>query len=511
MACWSKARLREHKPAIATIVALLLLWLLAAPASASPLEISGVSSGNITETTAAITWTTDLEGNSTVNYGNSTELGTIVTDSEFVFNHSITLTGLDLVTLYYCEVSSTDSGNNTATSPGNGTYHTFTTDPYPPKISGITVGNITDTSAIITWTTDRLGNSTINYGNTSLLGLTAYDSNFLSDHSVTLTGLSPATFYYFDVWSTNLYSNTTVDSNGGQFYTFTTLMPLPTISGVNASNLTDISATITWTTDQLGNSSVYYGTTTDLGSTASSSSLAYNHAIDLTGLLPNTLYYYKVSTTNTEGRTATSPSGSDFYTFKTAVRLELQGWGWCTNQSRVVPATLEGYALFIEREHAPESFSMHAWGNLTLLPPDISPEIISLDMYGSRVRTQFYLRQEVTGESSTFTGTWITGNDTEFYMVTSGLIALPNPEGEAFKTARLCFVLLRTPDVDVPQKEPGGFAADLDTFIAWSTKYFDRTLDSLVGSGVGKILGEILAKIMILIANIRALGAPYFP
>ena len=150
-------------------------------------------------------------------------------------------------------------------------------------------------------------------------------------------------------------------------------------------------------------------------------------------------------------------------------------------------------------------------GNLTLQVGNATAEIVPVDLYGSRVRTQFYLRQEVTGESSTFTGTWITGNDTELYIVTSGTLALPNPEGEAFKTARLCFVLLRTPDVDVPQKQPGGFAADLDTFIAWSTKYFDRTLDSLVGSGVGKILGEILAKIMILIANIRALGAPYFP
>jgi len=504
---WSKARLSEHKPTIATIVALLLLWLLAAPASASPLEISGVTSGNITDTTATITWTTDLEGNSTVNYGNTTEMLLSTSDSNFLSNHTMTLTELEPATLYYYQVSSTDSNGDTATSNmGN-----FTTDPYFPTISGINVGNITDTSAIITWTTDRLADSTINYGNTSLLGLTAYDSNFLFDHSVTLTGLSPATFYYFDVGSTNLYGNTTVDTNGGAFYTFTTLMPLPTISGVNASNLTDTSATITWTTDQLASSTVNYGTSIPPSLAASDITPVLNHTINLTELTPNTLYYYEISSTNTEGRTAVSPGNNTYYTFNTAVHLDLQGWGWCTSYSEVASATLVGYATVVERTHASQSFSVHVVGNLTLQPSNAPAETVPVDLYGSRVRTLFYLRQEVTGESSTFTGTWITGNDTELYIVTSGTLALPNPEGEAFKTARLCFVLLRTPDVDVPQKEPGGFAADLDTFIAWSTKYFDRTLDSLVGSGVGKILGEILAKIMILIANIRALGTPYIP
>ena len=509
---WSKARLREHKPAIATIVALLLLWLLVAPASAGPLQISAVTSGNITETTAIITWTTDEFSNSTVNYGNATPPVNAASDSGFVTAHVINLTDLTPGTLYYYEVVSTnEAGNVTIVDNNGGFYYTFTTDPYPPTISGITVGNITDTSAIITWTTDRLADSTINYGNTSLLGLTAYDSNFLFDHSVTLTGLTPDTFYYFDVASTNLYGNTTFDTNGGEFYNFTTMMSPPSISGVNASDITDTLATIIWTTDQLANSTVNYGTSTSLGFTIPDSNLSYSHTINLTGLTPNTLYYYEITATNTEGRTAVSPGNNTYYTFNTAVHLDLQGWGWCTSYSEVASATLVGYATVVERTHASQSFSVHVVGNITLQPSNAPAETVPVDLYGSRARSLFYLRQEVTGESSTFTGTWITGNDTELYIVTSGTLVLPNPEGEAFKTARLCFVLLRTPDVDVPQKEPGGFAADLDTFIAWSTKYFDRTLDSLVGSGVGKILGEILAKIMILIAHIRALGTPYIP
>jgi len=500
---WPQPRLREHKVAIAALAALLLLWLLAAPASASPLTITNVSSGNITDTTATITWTTDLEGNSTVNYGNTTELGTIVPDGEFVFNHSITLTGLDPATLHYYEVSSTGSNGDTVVSNiGN-----FTTDPYFPTISGINAGNITNNSAIITWTTDRLADSTVNYGTSIPPSLAASDITPVLNHTITLTGLTPSTLYYFGVSSTNQYGNTTVDNSGGFFYSFTTGLM---ISGVSAGNITDTSATITWTTDQPGNSTVNYGNSTPPGFTASDATPVFNHSISLIGLTPGTLYYYDVSSSNAEGTTTFSPGNNTYYTFTTAVHLDLQGWGWCTSYGDVASASLVGYATVVERGNASQSFSVHAVGNLTLQVGNATPEIVPIDLYGSRVRTLFYLRQEVTGESSTFTGSWLTGNDTQFYIMATGLIALPNPEGQSFKTARLCFVLLRTPDVNVPLGQPGSFVDDLNYIVGWSTKYFDTLLDSLVGTGVGKILGEILAKIMILIAHIRALGAPYF-
>ncbi len=412
---WSKARLREHKPAIAIIVALLLLWLIATPASASPLTITNVSSGNITQTTATITWTTDEPANSTVNY-----------------------------------------------------WYTA-----PP-------------------------------------GLTASNSTFDSNHTVNLTGLDPNTTYYYQVSSSDESGNTTVDDNSGHFYSFKTMMLASTLSAVSATNITDTSATITWTTDELGNSTVHYGNSTPPSLTASNSTFVTSHSITLTGLTPDTLYYYDVSSSNSEGTTTVSPGHGTYYTFTTAVHLDLQGWGWCTSYGNVATATLVGYATQVERGNDSQSFSVHAVGNLTLQIGNATPEIVPVDLYGSRIRTLFYLRQEVTGESSTFTGTWITGNDTQLYILTSGLLALPNPEGQSFKTARLCYVVLRTPGGDVPDKPPGGFAADLDTFIAWSTKYADRTITALVGTGVGKIIAEILAKIMILIANIRALGTPYF-
>lgn len=507
-----KSQLSAHKVAIAVLVALFLMAALIALASASPLEISEVSSGNITETTATITWTTDEPGNSTVNYGNSTSLDLTVSDSAFTASHTINLGNLTLGTLYYYEVVSTnEAGNETKVDNNEGAYYTFTTEPYFPSISGVEVSNIAETSATITWTTDRLANSRVNYGETIPLGHNEPDSDYILNHTINLSNLKPKTLYYFEVVSINQDGNTTTDNNGGFYYSFTTEQTAPQIWSIAATNITNNSATITWTTDQASTSTVFYGETQALGETVPKAESVYQHSVVLTDLSPNTLYYYAVRSTNTEGKTTTDTNGGAYYTFNTEQSITLEGWGWFTNYSEVASVTLEGYVEIVEREHAALSYSMHMAGDLTLYLGNESTETISFDMYGSRVRSLFYLRQEETGFSATFTGTWMDTDDSQPYIMTTGMIALPNPEGQSFKTARLLSVILRTPEVEVPAKQADGFAANVEVVVAWITKFFDKLLDNLVGTGVGQILGDILTKIMILIAEIRALGTPYTP
>ena len=116
----------------------------------------------------------------------------------------------------------------------------------PLTISSVAAGNITDTSATITWVTDELATSMVNYGNSTDLGSTASDGTLVTDHAIGLTNLSPATLYYYEVSSTNAEGNTTVDSDGGAYYTFTTAAPGTTpltISSVAAGNITAVSYT----------------------------------------------------------------------------------------------------------------------------------------------------------------------------------------------------------------------------------------------------------------------------
>lgn len=88
----------------------------------------------------------------------------------------------------------------------------------------------------------------------------------------------------------------------------------PTISTVQSS-ATSSGATITWTTDAASSTQVEYGQTTAYGSSSAlDPTLVTAHSVTLTGLLPNTLYHYRVKS-GTNGIVTTS---GDF-TFTTGV------------------------------------------------------------------------------------------------------------------------------------------------------------------------------------------------
>lgn len=92
----------------------------------------------------------------------------------------------------------------------------------PPIISTISSGSPTASSAIVTWTTDELSDSQIEYGlTTSYESQTTLDTNLVTDHSVSLSGLSASTTYNFRVKSKDASGNLAVSGNG----VFTTLIP----------------------------------------------------------------------------------------------------------------------------------------------------------------------------------------------------------------------------------------------------------------------------------------------
>ena len=80
----------------------------------------------------------------------------------------------------------------------------------------------------------------------------------------------------------------------------------PVISAELASNITASAATITWTTDETSNSVVEYGLTTSYGSTVSDPTNVTSHSVGLSSLAANTLYHYRVKSTDAAGNTATS-------------------------------------------------------------------------------------------------------------------------------------------------------------------------------------------------------------
>jgi len=91
----------------------------------------------------------------------------------------------------------------------------------------------------------------------------------------------------------------------------------PVISNVNVTGIAQTSATINWTTNEVSDSRVEYGTTTSYGSsTALNASLVTAHSQTLTGLTASTTYHYRVVSRDGAHNTATS-SDATFTTSST--------------------------------------------------------------------------------------------------------------------------------------------------------------------------------------------------
>jgi hypothetical protein len=100
-------------------------------ASTNPPVISNVASSGVTDTSATITWTTDISSSSQMIYGPTSSYGQSTTlDGTQVTRHSQTLTNLTPSTQYHFAVQSKGSASNTSTSGDN----TFTT-----KASSVTL------------------------------------------------------------------------------------------------------------------------------------------------------------------------------------------------------------------------------------------------------------------------------------------------------------------------------------------------------------------------------------
>ncbi len=136
--------------------------------------------------------------------------------------------------------------------------------------------------------TGRL-NNTLNFNGTSFV-------NGLND---VLVNSCVCTACLIQGTNCSISINTSVESRGQILYSALNITYELDRSAMNISNIvatvTTGTATINWTTDDLGNSTINLGTTTALGNFVSNSSLIFNHSILLTGLSSNTLYYYNIT------------------------------------------------------------------------------------------------------------------------------------------------------------------------------------------------------------------------
>jgi uncharacterized repeat protein (TIGR02543 family) len=142
---------------------------------------------------------------------------------------------------------------------------------------------------------------------------------------VTLTA-TPASGYTFDYWGGDASGSSatitiTMDSDKNVIAHFSVVdIAPPVISEVNASKITESSATIAWITDEPATSQVEYGTTDAYGSTTPlDEELTTSHGVTLTELRSEITYHFRIKSADE----AENEALSDGYTFTTKTTKEL--------------------------------------------------------------------------------------------------------------------------------------------------------------------------------------------
>lgn len=322
-----------------TIIPLLLALIFGANI-VSALDISGVSVSDVTDNSASVKWTTDVNTDATINYGLDSAVG-IVRDATFTNKtHLLTIQNLEPATTYYFRVVSTDKDGNKSATAG---FVLTTkdnqqaqakkaiqdikkvTDPdqlkqvveavqqqaqdviRPPSIIGLPSVTPTPDGAVIVWSSDRPASSLVDLvsdtdysaGSSDPYTIHQGQPDDTTSHSVTVIGLDPATVYHFRVSST--------DSSGLQGVsedaTFETRSQLPEITGLQVSRIQETSATVSWNTVGVPAKGriEYQNLRTKVARTAGDPVLAASHQVVLSGLEFGTRYNATVYATNQAG------------------------------------------------------------------------------------------------------------------------------------------------------------------------------------------------------------------
>ena len=200
-------------------------------------------------------------------------------------------------------------------------------DTTPPVISGVTEASLSQTDATIVWSTNELATSELRYGMTNSYGSNAtLGVSTALVHTATLLGLTAGTTYYYCIDATDTSGNTSHSCDHSFSTAAATPAPTtvttnstsvgldtntPTVSAVTILPITTTTATVTWVTDEVANAEVEYGTTANYGSTSAlDSNLALTHSIALSNLSPNTLYHYRVKSSDAIGNLAVTPDNT---------------------------------------------------------------------------------------------------------------------------------------------------------------------------------------------------------
>ncbi len=180
-------------------------------------EIKDIEATTSNDGKVKVRWKTNVDADSIVVYGETTEYGLSTGSGDLTTDHIVTISGLTGDSTYRFKATSRDSLGNRAESADL----TFTTpkDEAAPVISEVLnetssqgSGGAAKIQLIISWTTDEPATSQVEYGEGIGGGgeyslRTTEDESLLQSHLVIVSGLSPSTTYRFRLVSKDKAGN----------------------------------------------------------------------------------------------------------------------------------------------------------------------------------------------------------------------------------------------------------------------------------------------------------------
>lgn len=309
--------------------------------------ISNVQVASTTQDSVTITWETDEDADSLVNYGLKEDYGIVRIPQVDKTQHSITLDDLEPGRVYHFRVVSSDEegnqgisadykvqlenpttnegsgeGQSEAQGQGEGQAESITVEEIQQQIQEVTdpqqlqeilnevvkaIEGITEdltivgpptvtpetTSALVEWTTDREASSEVIFAPTNEFSPGTYTlsqsdpGGNTQEHAVRLIGLEPFTEYHFKVRSTDNYGITGESLD----YTFRTKASLPEIRNLRIVKVEENAATLAWDTTVPAKALVeYQDLTTGAQNSKGRPTLATNHQMRIADLTLGTRY-----------------------------------------------------------------------------------------------------------------------------------------------------------------------------------------------------------------------------
>ncbi len=282
----------------------------------------------------------------------------------------------------------------------------------PPVIFGVS-SSTSFTTATITWSaTDDLGvsSSAFVYGLTNSYGSSG---TVIGTYRTDLSGLATGTLYFFKISVTDSGAHTT-ESTG----TFTTSPAPPDTTPPVISNIQVVisvtTATINWNTNESADTQVNYGLTSAYGSNYFDSAGTLTHSAPLLNLTANTLYHFRIISTDGSGNSANTTDST-----------------FTTQPDNVSPPDVSNFIL-----STTSNSIVLSWTNPSLSgTPDFS-QVKVVRKVGSASANPADGTTVYTGTGSNFTDTNVLVNIDYFYTIFSFDTSNNNSPG-IFRSGRL--------------------------------------------------------------------------